>query len=83
MPLDLAISKLVTDLEECRNRFDALAEKLQAAAKKSKPQLRRDLAKYIDACRTSNTATVEFSIYAPRYGITKYLREDGSLSIEL
>ena len=59
--MDAVVPKLIVDLVACRDRFDALAAKIEKAAADETPNVRQDLRIYIDGLRTIATGTMEFT----------------------
>ena len=59
-PLDTVIPKLMKELEASRDHFDEAALEVQRISNRISPEVREQLAKYMDGLRTIAGGTVEF-----------------------
>lgn len=62
--------------------FEESFEVLKALASPD-PALAEDLQKYLHNCQTITTGLLEWMLSSERYGIQKYLQEDGSALVPL
>ncbi|CAM1500430.1 Fc.00g095920.m01.CDS01 [Cosmosporella sp. VM-42] len=80
--LQQVIQDLIADLQDSRDRFDHFASELNSFVSGEEP-LAAALHKYLNGLRTNVTGTADYSFYSKRYGITQYLKEDGTLDLTL
>jgi hypothetical protein len=81
--IDDIVGQVIAQLYESAALFDRAVESLTSKALKHGPSVCEELRRFIGLFETFQTGCYEFYIASRRYGVTKYLREDGSFRIPL
>lgn len=79
MDLESATQSLTKDIQECVRDFESNVVILRRNSGMDEEQLKR----LVQAYQVVDTATLNFSIQSPRYGILKDRQTDGSFVVTL
>ncbi|KAI1077091.1 terpenoid synthase [Whalleya microplaca] len=80
--LDAAVAASIDHLRRLVDVFDCTADALLSSTSRS-PEDRDAIAKVIDTMRMMNTGNLDWSLAAPRYGVTSHIKEDGHIDLVL
>ncbi|KAK3332958.1 isoprenoid synthase domain-containing protein [Cercophora scortea] len=82
LDLDGAVAYVLDIAKEIERDFDRVAEALLAMVKHD-PAAHASVEDYLDIMRTNMTGNYVWSLQCPRYGMSEYVLQDGSLVVPL